>query len=185
MAIYSTLITSLGVLALVAVALSLALAATMATRGGRDRLHGTLLGLERHVIGWAWGVATIAMLGSLYLSEIANFLPCLFCWYQRIAMYPLVVVLGVGALRSDPGVWRYALPLPVIGFLIAAYHVTIQWRPTTRRRLVRHRRTLHGSLRRRFRATSRSRRWRAPRSCSSRRFSLWCAHSSVRKRSRP
>ena len=45
-------------------------------------------------------------------------------------MYPLVVVLGVGMLRADAGVWRFALPLPLIGLLIAAYHVTIQWRPT-------------------------------------------------------
>jgi disulfide bond formation protein DsbB len=92
-------------------------------------LRGALGGLERHPIGWAWTVSLIAMLGSLYLSEIADFLPCLLCWYQRIAMYPLVLVLGVGLLRNDPGVWRYAMPLPVVGFLIAAYHVTIQWMP--------------------------------------------------------
>jgi disulfide bond formation protein DsbB len=69
------------------------------------------------------------MVGSLYLSDVMHFLPCLLCWYQRIAMYPLVVVLGVGMLRSDPGVWRFAIPLPVIGAAIAAYHVMIQWRP--------------------------------------------------------
>jgi disulfide bond formation protein DsbB len=44
-------------------------------------------------------------------------------------MYPLVFVLGVGLLRSDANAWRFALPLSVVGFLIAAYHVTIQWRP--------------------------------------------------------
>ena len=130
MALYSTIVTTLGILALVAVALAAVLGITMVSPGGRAWLQDALVGLERHVIAWAWGVAAIAMLGSLYLSEIANFVPCLFCWYQRIAMYPLVVVLGVGALRADTGVWRYALPLPVIGLLIAAYHVTIQWQPT-------------------------------------------------------
>lgn len=130
MAFYATIVTTLGVLALVAVALALALGGALVTAGGRERLQLALFGLERHAIGWAWGVALTAMLGSLYLSEIAHFLPCLLCWYQRIAMYPLVFVLGVGMLRSDPAVWRYAIPLPVIGFLIAAYHVMIQWRPT-------------------------------------------------------
>jgi disulfide bond formation protein DsbB len=129
-ALYPTIVTTLGILALVALVLALGLGAALARPVGRERLRGTLAGVERHVVGWAWGVALIAMLGSLYLSEIANFLPCLLCWYQRIAMYPLVFVLGVGMLRADPGVWRFAIPLPVIGFFIAAYHVTIQWRPT-------------------------------------------------------
>jgi len=128
-AYYATIITTLGMLALVAVALGLGLFAALATAGGRDALRGALVGFERHVIGWAWGVALIAMLGSLYLSEIMHFLPCLFCWYQRIAMYPLVFVLGVGILRADTAVWRYAIPLPVIGFLISVYHVVIQWQP--------------------------------------------------------
>ena len=130
MAYYATIITTLGTLALVAVALALGLGVALATPGGRARLADALAGQERHPIGWAWGIALLAMLGSLYLSEIVNFLPCLLCWYQRIAMYPLVVVLGVGMLRADTGVWRFAIPLPVIGFLIAAYHVVIQWRPT-------------------------------------------------------
>jgi len=129
LAFYATIVTTLGSLALVAVALAAGLAVTLASEGGRSRLVAALAGQERHPIGWAWGVALIAMLGSLYLSEIAHFLPCLLCWYQRIAMYPLVFVLGVGLLRDEPEVWRYAIPLPVIGFLIAVYHVTIQWRP--------------------------------------------------------
>jgi disulfide bond formation protein DsbB len=128
-AFYATIITTLGSLALVAVALALGLGVLLATEGGRERLRGALAGQEAHPIGWAWGISLLAMLGSLYLSEIVDFLPCLLCWYQRIAMYPLVFVLGVGLLRRDPGVWRFALPLPVIGFAIAAYHVTIQWMP--------------------------------------------------------
>jgi disulfide bond formation protein DsbB len=129
-AFYPTIVTTLGVLALVAVALALALATALALPGGRAGLSATLDGQERHVIGWAWGVSLVAMAGSLYLSEIAHLLPCSLCWYQRIAMYPLVAVLAVGTLRGDAGVWRFAIPLPVIGLLIAAYHVTIQWRPS-------------------------------------------------------
>jgi disulfide bond formation protein DsbB len=128
-AFYATIITTLGILALVAVALALGLGVALAAAGGRARLTDALGGLERHPIGWAWLVALIAMLGSLYLSDIVHFAPCLLCWYQRIAMYPLVFVLGVGILRADAGVWRYAIPMPVIGFVISAYHVLIQWRP--------------------------------------------------------
>jgi len=127
---YATIVTTLGALAIVAVGLALGLAGTLASGGGRARLREMLLGQERHPIAWACGVAAIAMGGSLYLSEVAHLVPCSFCWYQRIAMYPLVFVLGVGALRGDLGVWRYGLPLSVTGLAIAIYHVTIQWAPS-------------------------------------------------------
>jgi len=130
MSYYATVVTILGILALVAVALALVLLGTLATATGRDRLRATLRGQERHPIGWATTVALIAMSGSLYLSEIVHLIPCSLCWYQRIAMYPLVFVLGVGTLRGDTQVWRYGMPLGAIGLLIAAYHVTIQWMPT-------------------------------------------------------
>lgn len=130
MAYYATIVTTLGILALVAFALGLGLLGALAATTTRERLRSMLSGQERHVIGWAWGVALIAMSGSLYLSEVAHLIPCLLCWYQRIAMYPLVLVLGVGMLRGESGVWRYGLPLAVVGFFIAAYHVTIQWMPS-------------------------------------------------------
>lgn len=71
-------------------------------------------------------MATVAMLGSLYFSEIAGFIPCEYCWYQRIAMYPLVVILTVGLIGKDQRVHRYVYPLASIGALIAAYHYSIQ-----------------------------------------------------------
>ncbi|WKZ83349.1 MAG: disulfide oxidoreductase [Acidimicrobiia bacterium] len=71
-------------------------------------------------------MATVAMLGSLYFSEIAGFIPCEYCWYQRIAMYPLVVILAVGLIGRDERVHRYVYPLASIGALIAAYHYSIQ-----------------------------------------------------------
>ena len=130
MAYYATIVTILGILALVAVPLALGLLAAVSSAGARGRLRSALLGQERHPIGWSWGVALIAMAGSLYLSEVAHLVPCSLCWYQRIAMYPLVFVLGVAMLRGDTGVWRYALPIAAVGLLIAAYHVTIQWLPS-------------------------------------------------------
>jgi disulfide bond formation protein DsbB len=130
MAYYATIVTTLGALALVAAALAFALIASLVLPSSRERLVGALLGQERHPIGWACGVAAIAMAGSLYLSEVAHLIPCSLCWYQRIAMYPLVFVLGVGTFRGDPGAWRYGLPLAAIGLFIAAYHVTIQWMPS-------------------------------------------------------
>ncbi|HSK24343.1 MAG TPA: disulfide bond formation protein B [Egicoccus sp.] len=74
----------------------------------------------------AAAVAIVATGGSLYLSEVAGYIPCALCWYQRIAMYPLVVVVGVAALRRDLTVWLTALPLAVIGAAIAAWHVAVE-----------------------------------------------------------
>lgn len=122
--------TSLGTLALVAMAAAVALAITLALPRGRAWLGATLGGNERHLIGWAWVVALLAMFGSLYFSDVLKLPPCLLCWYQRIAMYPLVLVLGVGLLRSDSNVWRFALPLPIVGAVISAYHVALQVQPS-------------------------------------------------------
>ena len=77
----------------------------------------------------AFVVAALAMAGSLYFSEIAHFEPCRLCWYQRIAMYPLVVILGIAAWRRDVGVRRYAVPLAAIGAVISMYHYTLEWFP--------------------------------------------------------
>ena len=79
-----------------------------------------------------WLAAAIAIgatAGSLYFSEIAGFVPCRLCWYQRIAMYPLAVIGIVAALRRDRDVVWYAVPLASIGAGIAAYHYLIEWRP--------------------------------------------------------
>lgn len=75
----------------------------------------------------AWVTALIATLGSLYFSEIQKFNPCPLCWYQRICMYPLVVILGIAAFRSDYGARKYALSLAVIGWSIALYQNLETW----------------------------------------------------------
>jgi disulfide bond formation protein DsbB len=78
----------------------------------------------------AWIVATVSTVGSLWLSEGADFPPCKLCWYQRAAMYPLVIVLGVAALRRDRGVRWYAVPLAVAGGLISTWHVLVERFPS-------------------------------------------------------
>jgi len=70
----------------------------------------------------AFGVALTATLGSLYYSEIAGFVPCTLCWYQRILMYPLPVILLVGILKHDAAVPDYVLPLSIVGMGVATYH---------------------------------------------------------------
>ncbi|MFC6723357.1 disulfide bond formation protein B [Halobium palmae] len=75
-------------------------------------------------------VAAVATLGSLSFSLVLGLNPCDLCWYQRILMYPLVVVLGVAAVDRDVTVWRTVLPLSTFGALIAAYHVYLQVTPT-------------------------------------------------------
>lgn len=84
---------------------------------------------SRSLLAIAWLFALTATAGSLYFSEIVGFRPCLLCWYQRIAMYPLVFVLGVAVFTADAGAWRYALPLALAGAPISLYHVLIQLRP--------------------------------------------------------
>jgi len=69
-----------------------------------------------------WILAIVSTLGSLFFSEVMGFKPCVLCWYQRIFMYPLVVILLVGMYPLDKRVVRYALPLAVIGWLFAVYH---------------------------------------------------------------
>ena len=130
MTLYPVIVLMLGGISLAMAAAALALVGALLVPGGRARLRAGTAGYERQVVGWAWAIAFAAMAGSLYFSDVVGFVPCLFCWYQRIAMYPLVVVLGVGLLRADTGVWRFALPLPLIGLGMAAYHVALQFQPT-------------------------------------------------------
>ncbi|WP_027460880.1 disulfide bond formation protein B [Deinococcus murrayi] len=75
----------------------------------------------------AWVVALVATLGSLYFSEVRGFAPCVLCWYQRIAMYPLALLLGLAALRGDLGIRTYALPLAAVGWLIALIQNLEDW----------------------------------------------------------
>ena len=70
----------------------------------------------------AWVVALVATAGSLFFSEVMELPPCILCWYQRIAMYPLVMVIGVGIAMRDPRWKYYALPLALGGLVVSVYH---------------------------------------------------------------
>jgi disulfide bond formation protein DsbB len=72
---------------------------------------------------FAWLVAIVATSGSLYFSEVRAFVPCSLCWFQRIFMYPLVIILGIASFRQDKRIIPYVLPLAIFGGLIAFWHV--------------------------------------------------------------
>jgi len=78
--------------------------------------------------GLAFGavVAAACMAGSLYFSDVADFIPCTLCWYQRIAMYPLVPLLGIAAWRRDPGVRLYGIVIAALGAPISIYHILLE-----------------------------------------------------------
>lgn len=73
----------------------------------------------------AWLIAAVATAGSLFFSQVMEFAPCELCWYQRICLFPLVLLLARGLFPLDPGVVRYALPLAGLGALVAGYHVLV------------------------------------------------------------
>ena len=98
--------------------------ATRSGRGGRAALLFDDVG--RFGLWPAWIVALVTTLGSLYFSEIAHFTPCKLCWYQRIAMYPLAIVLLVAARRRDRGIAWYVVPVATIGAAFAAYQTQLQ-----------------------------------------------------------
>ena len=73
----------------------------------------------------AWLVASVSTLGALFFGEVMHLPPCVLCWYQRIFMFPLVLILPVGMFPFDRKVVRYALPLAALGWLFAAFHVLL------------------------------------------------------------
>jgi disulfide bond formation protein DsbB len=93
--------------------------ALLARRGTREALTESALPLAALVAAGAMG-------GSLYFSEVADFIPCELCWFQRIAMYPLAVVLTLAAVRRDRAILPYAATLAGAGLLISLYHVQLQ-----------------------------------------------------------
>ena len=114
-----------ALLSLLAGATAVVGAALLATPTGRDRLRT----LRTEAVRLSWTVAVVATAGSLWFSEVGGFVPCEYCWYQRILMYPLVVVLGLAVWRGDDLLrWR-ALPFSLLGVAVSAYHVQLQWFP--------------------------------------------------------
>jgi disulfide bond formation protein DsbB len=69
-----------------------------------------------------WLIACASALGSLFFSDVMGFAPCVLCWYQRIAIFPLVLILPMGLFPFDANAAKFALPLTVAGLLAAVYH---------------------------------------------------------------
>lgn len=72
-------------------------------------------------------VGAAATAGSLYFSEVADYIPCRLCWYQRIAMYPIALVGLVALLRRDAGARWYVVPMAAVGAGLSTYHYLVEW----------------------------------------------------------
>lgn len=127
----SLFLASLAVMAQVVTIATLALWIAARFSAGAARLKDRAReAIEPSALWLAWGVALVSTLGSLYLSEVAHLVPCKLCWYQRICMYPLVVLLGVAAWRQWLEVARATLPLVAIGAAISTYHYLLERFPS-------------------------------------------------------
>lgn len=90
--------------------------------------------MGRKAIHWSFAVAAISVVGSLFFSNIAGFVPCELCWIQRALLYTLAVVLAIGLLarkserrRAFDNIMRKTgLIISAIGFPIGAYNVYLQ-----------------------------------------------------------
>ena len=98
--------------------------------GAAEMRNAILDSVAGYELWMGFGVATVATFGSLYLSEVAHLIPCKLCWFQRIFMYPLVIVLGVAARRRDDSVRLTTVLLSLIGAAIAVYHYALQRYPS-------------------------------------------------------
>ncbi len=74
------------------------------------------------VLFLAWILVSTSALGSLFFSHIMDFAPCVLCWYQRICLFPLAIILTTGLFPFDKRVIAYSLPLAILGWFTAFYH---------------------------------------------------------------
>jgi disulfide bond formation protein DsbB len=82
--------------------------------------------ISNYFLHLAWVIALSGMIGSLVMSEIFGWVPCVLCWYQRILLYPLVLLIPIAILRKDSSPEQIILPFSLIGVLIAFYHWLLQ-----------------------------------------------------------
>ena len=122
------MIAFLAVLAVVAqlATLGVLVAWIMQRVGSRRPFDALVAVVGPDALRLAWLVALVAMAGSLYFSEVRHFAPCPLCWYQRIAMYPLALVLGIAAVTDDRRIGRYVLPVALVGAAISSYHYQLE-----------------------------------------------------------
>ncbi len=82
--------------------------------------------LNKKALLFAFVISLIATFGSLFYSEIAGYIPCELCWYQRIFMYPLPILLGIALFKKDNKISHYVIPLSIIGGIVSIYHYITQ-----------------------------------------------------------
>lgn len=109
-----------GALTVVALLVAVATAVALVTRRVPDWLRDDV------ALPAAAVITAVTSLGSLWMSEVAGYLPCTLCWYQRIAMYPLPIVLGVAAVRRDTGAWLTVLPIAALGSAVSVWHLAVE-----------------------------------------------------------
>ena len=119
------LLSVLGVVGQVLVGLGIVVGvlALAGVRGPLDTIRNLLWGYE---LWGAFVVAAVATGGSLFYSQVAHFIPCEFCWFQRVMMYPLSILTLLIAARGDNRAARYLIPLPVVGAGTSIYHMLIE-----------------------------------------------------------
>ena len=111
--------------AMLSVALLAGTVVVLVTRllsGSQSWAQNTLTAFSPFARPLATAVATTCMLGSLYFSEIVNYKPCRLCWFQRFMMYPLAIILIITLIRRTKSIWKFTVPLALIGGTISAYH---------------------------------------------------------------
>ncbi len=94
---------------------------TLNSQRSWPRIHG-MMDKKWLLIFMAWLISAVATAGSLFFSQIMSLPPCVLCWYQRICMYPLVLIFVMGLLPFDRSVLKFSAPLVVSGWLVAIYH---------------------------------------------------------------
>lgn len=85
---------------------------------------------QKATMNWAllffcWLLVSLSTTGSIFFSSVMEFTPCVLCWYQRICLFPQVLILGMGLVAFDKSVVKYSLPLAIAGWLLALYHTLL------------------------------------------------------------
>jgi disulfide bond formation protein DsbB len=76
---------------------------------------------------FAWLISMIATASALFIGEVMGMMPCVLCWYQRIAMFPLVLFLGFALIQNQRGFILPSLLLSLCGLCTASYHTALYW----------------------------------------------------------
>jgi disulfide bond formation protein DsbB len=82
---------------------------------------------KQNALFLAFTIALIATLGSLFLSIVLHWVPCVLCWYQRVMLFPLVIILGVATVKKISNLEYIVFPMTFIGMLVAIYHNLLQY----------------------------------------------------------